>query len=194
MNVFSYKYASYIGLSILWLFVVFSVEIVQCPEGFHRYQNHCFYVPSYKGNYEESREICRAKDSILADINRDSVQIILSEFLRTSGIPHAWIGLKYDPKLKQWMKENGNILYTNGYFIALSGEGTVGNLTKVQKSCMELTFKGHFSLWFEQPCSKQYQALCRPPGKSFLLAKYFSWPSVPRLMIFAHFLLFSYFI
>ncbi|XP_034030469.1 natural killer cells antigen CD94-like [Thalassophryne amazonica] len=70
-----------------------------CAEGWLTFEGWCFYLSTFRLNWEESQRNCRNKGGSLAVITNSRVQTFLTE----EGIVKYWIGLRQNATSWNWV-------------------------------------------------------------------------------------------
>ncbi|KAK6187247.1 hypothetical protein SNE40_005314 [Patella caerulea] len=67
----------------------------QCPNGYHRHEQSCYAIVTFKANWFEAETMCQAAGSHLASIETDAERFYINQyidFLHGSTYKFHWIG------------------------------------------------------------------------------------------------------
>ncbi|XP_049439660.1 early activation antigen CD69 isoform X1 [Epinephelus fuscoguttatus] len=117
----------------------------QCADGWLTFGSSCFYLSTYRLNWDESQKNCSARGGALAVVNSWRVQ----DYLTTKGNMNYWIGLKYHGAEWSWVN---NAALTKSYWADFTSEGDCGILS---------TDKPRAKNWIKASCGAATYFICQ---------------------------------
>ncbi|KAK7503239.1 hypothetical protein BaRGS_00005504 [Batillaria attramentaria] len=141
-----------------------SAGVSQCDEGWHQFEDSCYYFSNNSASWNESRKACQGMGADLVIISSEEVQNFTLQWLKA----RTWIGLWQEQPDTTWTWVDGSQV---SYRHWMTGEPN--NLTN--EDCAEMIIPEGF--WNDIPCSERKLSICQKAAERIVTTSVETFPA-----------------